>query len=59
MEEKGRISRTFSDRQGNARRPSRALTEDLTAGRQSRAPMEEQPAGRQSRAPMGEQPAGR
>ena len=59
MEEKGRISRTFSDRQGNARRPSRALTEDLTAGRQSRAPMEGQPAGRQSRAPMEEQTSGR
>ncbi len=59
MEEKGRISRTFSDRQGNARRPSRALTEDLTAGRQSRAPMGEQPAVRQNRASMEGQPAGR
>lgn len=59
MEEKDRISRTFSDRQGNARRPGRALTEDLTAGRQSRAPMGEQPAGRLNRASMDGQPAGR
>lgn len=59
MEEKGRISRTFSDRQGNARRPGRALTEDLMAGRQSRAPMGEQPAGRLNRASMDGQPAGR
>ncbi len=60
MEEKGRISRTFSDRQGNARRPSRALTEEQPAGRQSRAPMEEQTSGRQKRQGIaGEQPAGR
>ncbi len=59
MEEKGRISRTFSDRQGNARRPSRALTEEQPAGRQSRAPMGEQPAGRLNRASMDGQPAGR